>query len=48
VSAVSADLPPDPSALIGPDGTGGWLVRFGDRVEAVRDRPESLEWIRRG
>jgi hypothetical protein len=37
--------PPHEAATVEADGTGGWRVRIGPRVEAVRDRPEPLELI---
>jgi hypothetical protein len=38
----------DQGVAVVADGTGGWQVRAGDTVEAVRAGPPSLEWVSAG
>jgi hypothetical protein len=33
-------------AIVEPDGRGGWQLISGPSVQAVRDRPDDLTWIR--
>ncbi len=36
------------SVEVDADGAGRWVVRAGDRVQEIRDRPEQVEWIEPG
>jgi hypothetical protein len=40
-----SSAPPMRRAVVESDGAGGWLVRDGDIIEPVLDRPETLEWV---
>jgi hypothetical protein len=40
--------PPRPAVEVEAAGRGRWVVRTGDGVEPIRDRPERLDWIEAG